>query len=331
MSMKSRVVWVDSLKGVLIILVVLAHSIANVIGDASNDNYWWCLIYSFHMPAFMAVSGYLAYRPDKGEQIKVCPSIIRRFQQLLVPFLLWSGVYFAIRGKMASYANCILTPVSTFWFLWALFFISVFFLFFQYFSKRFKVKLDYVLMVACAVFAGALVAINNLSFLGIQFILYYFIFYVIGYYISKLNVKSDNVLVIVLLSVVWFILASFWRPNALPDFIQLTGGVASILRFIYKFVVAAVAVVAVFSLAPKCLNSDNTMNHILCWLGKYSLGIYVIHITLEEVAKKLVTANISQSWLGIMVLFVALMITSAAVVWLLNKNKWTARVLLGKF
>lgn len=329
--MKSRVVWVDSLKGVLIILVVWAHSIANVIGDASNGNYWWCLIYSFHMPAFMSVSGYLAYRPNWGGQINVCPSVVRRFKQLLVPFLLWSVFYFAIRGKITSYANCILTPVSTFWFLWALFFISAIFLFFRYFSKRFKVKLDCVLLIVCVVFTGALVVFSDLSFLGIKFILYYFIFYVMGYYISKWNVKSDNLFVIVLLSAIWFLLASFWRPNSLPDFIKLTGGVASLLRFVYKFVVAAVAVVAVFSLSPKCLNVDNTMNHIICLFGKYSLGIYVIHLTLEEVAKRMIAMYVDPNWFGIMVLFVALMIASVLIVWLLNKNKWTAKVLLGKF
>lgn len=28
------------------------------------NNYLWNLIYSFHMPAFMAISGFLAYRPN---------------------------------------------------------------------------------------------------------------------------------------------------------------------------------------------------------------------------------------------------------------------------
>ena len=136
--MTVRYTWADSLKGVLIVLVIIAHCIAQIIGnDAANNNYWWCLIYSFHMPAFMAVSGYLTYRPNVAGQIKVWSSVSRRFQQLLIPFLVWSGVYFAIRGSIASYANCILMPNTTFWFLWALFFISVLFVLFQDFSYRF--------------------------------------------------------------------------------------------------------------------------------------------------------------------------------------------------
>lgn len=59
-----RLIWADALKGILIVLVVLGHSIqASMMklgGDFLND-YLWNIIYSFHMPVFIAVSGYLAY------------------------------------------------------------------------------------------------------------------------------------------------------------------------------------------------------------------------------------------------------------------------------
>lgn len=56
-----REIWIDSFKGVLILLVVLGHSMQFFLGDKCYDNYWWNLIYSFHMPAFMAISGYLQF------------------------------------------------------------------------------------------------------------------------------------------------------------------------------------------------------------------------------------------------------------------------------
>lgn len=63
-----RKVWIDSLKGILILLVVLGHSIQNTLGEECYGNYWWNLIYSFHMPAFMAISGYLQcrFKPSGG-------------------------------------------------------------------------------------------------------------------------------------------------------------------------------------------------------------------------------------------------------------------------
>lgn len=60
-----RLVWVDSLKGWLITLVVLGHAIQNTLGAACESNHLWNIIYSFHMPAFMAISGFVAYRPNK--------------------------------------------------------------------------------------------------------------------------------------------------------------------------------------------------------------------------------------------------------------------------
>ena len=57
----SRMIWADRLKGCLIILVVLGHAIQVAYGRACEDNHLWSMIYSFHMPAFVAVSGYLGF------------------------------------------------------------------------------------------------------------------------------------------------------------------------------------------------------------------------------------------------------------------------------
>ena len=64
---KKRIVWADALKGILIILVVLGHSIGasmTKLGNSFADDYLWNLIYSFHMPTFIAISGFLALRKN---------------------------------------------------------------------------------------------------------------------------------------------------------------------------------------------------------------------------------------------------------------------------
>lgn len=330
--MGNRIIWIDVLKGILILFVIIGHGIVNIIGnDAANNDFWWCIIYSFHMPAFMAVSGFLTYRLNWGGQINVWSSVFRRFQQLLVPFLIWSGVFFAVRGNIESYTSCILMPNTTFWFLWALFFISVLFVLFQYVSKRFKVNIDYVLAASCVAFASVLVVLKDIHYLGIQYVLYYFIFYVMGYYIHKWNISSEKVVVMILLFAIWFLLASFWRPNALPVFIHLTGGAATMLRFVYKFAVAAVAVFFLFSVTPRALNGTSVINQVLVWLGKYSLGIYVIHLTFIKLATNLVTRFIDGESVQIWALSFLLLLFSAAIIRLLNMNQWPARFLLGKF
>ncbi len=51
---------VDNVRGVLIFLVVAGHFLLPVNGERLTMNLMY-LIYSFHMPCFMLVSGYLSH------------------------------------------------------------------------------------------------------------------------------------------------------------------------------------------------------------------------------------------------------------------------------
>jgi len=330
--MQVRLTWIDSLKGILILLVIMGHAIAKVIGnDAANNDYWWCLIYSFHMPAFIAVSGFLQYRPAATNKKPLHLQIWRRFCQLLIPFFIWSFFFFAIRGRIGSFVDCILLPNTTFWFLWALFFICALFALIEKVSEKWNLKKDLIVGLTCVVCAAVLVVLKDIHILGIQYILYYFIFYAIGYYIHKFGIAIESTTVCVLMAFAWLLLASFWKPQALPEFIPLTGIAATMLRFIYKFVVAFVAVIVLFSVAHQCLNGENKGSKALTWLGTYSLGIYVIHLTFADLVSKFVFSFVNDTWARVLILFVLLAIISSAIVWLLKKFKWTSRVFLGKY
>lgn len=59
--MQKRLFYLDAMKGILIILVILGHSIQDTISDYQN-NFLFRFIYSFHMPLFFAISGYLTFK-----------------------------------------------------------------------------------------------------------------------------------------------------------------------------------------------------------------------------------------------------------------------------
>lgn len=46
MSDKKRIIWIDSIRGVLIILVVLGHAIQSTLRDACFQNHLWNHLYS---------------------------------------------------------------------------------------------------------------------------------------------------------------------------------------------------------------------------------------------------------------------------------------------
>lgn len=75
--MKDYIHWIDILKGLGIFLVILGHTIKN------NDLYLW--IYSFHMPLFFFISGYLMNPQTK----LVCYKsfVWKKAKSLLLPFV----------------------------------------------------------------------------------------------------------------------------------------------------------------------------------------------------------------------------------------------------
>lgn len=113
---KERLVWIDALKGWLMILVVIGHAIQTELGVHCEDSHLWNLIYSFHMLAFMAVSGWLFYQkpipknvvdqPHRKSYIGTCS---RRCSQLIIPYLVWSLLVFLLRGQYSI--NCFLNIV----------------------------------------------------------------------------------------------------------------------------------------------------------------------------------------------------------------------------
>lgn len=89
--------WIDSLKGIAIILVVIAH--LNFISKELNQ-----YIYSFHMPLFFFISGYLFKAEKYMNKGKVF--LRRKTYSLIVPYLLLSVVTYIFYIIM----DCIYQP-----------------------------------------------------------------------------------------------------------------------------------------------------------------------------------------------------------------------------
>lgn len=88
--MGKRIGYIDQIKGLAIFLVVLAHVMAFTYQNweialqhkSLAPMLWWRIIYSFHMPLFFCVSGYLC-SINKGYAI----FIKKRIRSLIIPFI----------------------------------------------------------------------------------------------------------------------------------------------------------------------------------------------------------------------------------------------------
>lgn len=337
MSSNQRFVWADSLKGLLILLVVLGHAIQVALGETCESSHLWNLIYSFHMPAFMAISGFLAFRPDRlylgGKSLFT--TLQRRFRQLIMPFIIWTVLLFIIKNtgdeSNTPILNYILYPDKGLWFLWVLFFINVFFLFGRRMAAVLKINEVYIILSICCLFVGIMVLFEPRLF-GFQFIAYYFLFYTLGYYLHKYDnvLITKKVFVLLLLGLVWFILAWFWKMHDLPLWLSAVPLPASLTQYAYRFIVASIAVYVLLSASPLVLNSNKLFNRPFIYLGTISLGVYTTHFLMIGRIVRFFSSLLSNRPLIILCSSLLALLISTLFVWCLSKCRITRCLMLGK-
>lgn len=128
--MNNRSPFWDVAKGIAVLLVLFGHSIQSGSGayytqtNACFDNPIFLFIYSFHMPLFMLISGYLFASSLKKYSFKTI--VAKRAQSLLIPILVFGSVWFlwVCRGKY-TFLNYLDTLSHTLWFLQAVFISSI--------------------------------------------------------------------------------------------------------------------------------------------------------------------------------------------------------------
>lgn len=90
--MGKRLEFIDNLKGLAILMVVAGHIIQFLYcPDNFDENIAFRAIYSFHMPLFFMLSGFVTTFA-MGSESKVFMKVRKRFLQLIIPYLLWGGI-----------------------------------------------------------------------------------------------------------------------------------------------------------------------------------------------------------------------------------------------
>ena len=162
---KTRDYLFDNYKAFLIYLVVLGHFVGPSVGANLFLRLLKWVIVSFHMPAFIFISGYFS----KKEL-----SVLTILQRLAVPYLVYEVIYYLWYTFVTHKATTLslMKPKFTLWYLLALFMWRL--------ITPYVKKLPY--HTALAVLAGILIGFSNMedSFLTIPRALVYYPFYLAG-------------------------------------------------------------------------------------------------------------------------------------------------------
>lgn len=139
---RQRIAWIDIAKGIAIILVVIGHCIPDAASSTgiSVMGYRWLhdTIYSFHMPLFFFLSGYMIVRKNFVKAGKRPLDIIKsRWKRLMVPYMFVGLCYAPFKLLLSKFANkpydieniwkiiIGVNPDGELWFLYALFVVTV--------------------------------------------------------------------------------------------------------------------------------------------------------------------------------------------------------------
>lgn len=280
---------IDLIKGFAIFIVVYGHTIQygsgiEVLSTGSFfDDIVFKIIYSFHMPLFMLISGYLfggsIKRHSFGRLIK------SRITTIVIPIAAWSFIPFMITVRQSELLGIQLvkkyigTCIREYWYLWAIFYCSIAVL---AVSRYFK---DSIIIYII----GWIITFWIPDSYNLFLYKYMYPFFVAGYFYREYadviwkkldNIMTKRTLMIVFALLYAFLLLFFEKES----YIYISGYTLigknwgnQVIINVYRMLIGFSGSIVIILLLNECyekLNEENIKYWI--YMGKNSLGIYII-------------------------------------------------------
>lgn len=274
-KVKTYYPYIDGLKGIAILLMVMAHALAWSYPDIQflsyrfcdmttfefNSSFVWKIIYSFHMPLLFAVSGFLFYKPISYDWNTSKNLLNKRIIRILIPYVVTGGLVYLLKGYFG------------YWFLQILFVVNVLvvieFLILYYLKASLKIELLSHLLLYGALYVACKL-IDNISippeFNNISGLNGYYLAFMLGVLIKKHAVFEEY------LSKSWVSFCCFL------GYIIVFALVNS--KFHIPLVGILTPILAIAFLYSACKTCDFQIGggKILTLIGKNSLEIYILHL-----------------------------------------------------
>lgn len=302
--MEKRDAYFDNAKLLLMILVVFGHFLQPFVNDHPVYNDLYYFIFTFHMPAFILISGYFAKSGPKP--------IMSLVKKLLLPYiffqLLYSG-YYTLIGLQDSFSLDLGIPQWSLWFLLSLFCWNVF----LHLTKRFTVKQVLIASAILALLVGYFPIFDR--YLAIQRTLTFFPYFMVGYvipksWIEKLRSYPKKWLAILLFSGLFLfiqgndLINKYWVFGSKPyeDYLNhpLLGGPQRLLFF----AAGLIGISAFLMLVPKG-------RYFFSNWGRNTLTVYLLHGFLVKGLRAL-DFDFEISSVEVLLLFIGSMLLTAA-------------------
>ena len=175
--MKNRSDLIDNYKVMLIFLVVLGH-LMEWYSVASLPGVFRAIIYSFHMPAFVFLSGFFSKNVEKNMEIA--------WERCILPYLVFNTIWIflvqVLEHSMKIWQINVFVANYAFWYLLSLFFWRVLT---PYFAR---LRFALLILAAFALYVGCFPEFNR--FLSASRTIVYFPFFLLGYYTTEKHIQK---------------------------------------------------------------------------------------------------------------------------------------------
>lgn len=327
--MKRRINYIDRMKGMAILLVVMGHLYFYSYGQ--SDSIVFRFISSFHMPLFMFLSGLVAL-PTTGR------ILLKKLYGLLLPMLFFGMCFTISFSQVSTIEECGTIFVSFiqkaskngYWYLMSLALLNVSLQLFRLNKYNNKIlDLLIVLVTYVVLFMAWRFTAQTIDPLCLLNSTDFYPFFILGYFTSKYNwieyLKTHNWMFSIAL-IGYLILFDRQFPIHIVDSISE--------RFLVRFC----AITVIIMLFVERDNKDSMIEHTLAYMGRKTLDIYVLHyfvvcnINLIIVNAWLqATGNTPLSFVVSLLLAISVTYVSIVLGYILHKSKILNKIVYGKF
>lgn len=335
--MRERNQFVDVMRGIAMLLVVLGHTMTGCTVD-SQKSFLFNIVWSLQMPLFILISGYVTkYSHPIYDGKGLWKYVKRRTFAYMFPWAVWSflvrGLIFGQTGFL-DIKHLLWNMDSGYWFLATIWTISMIFGVASYLAERIvKARRKQQILLLCYLFGMALLAgigtAVGLSFFAIKLTLYYMPFYYAGYLYGQVEDKllsSEKGPEIVDCVVALCFAAWLFVIVRVPMYELSDGGLAVILR-------AAVSLAGCIAICGMCKGIFSyNRGGVLLWIGQHSLEVYLTHYLLLNLIRVENRPPFYSPQGGVLILvnYIVTVLLTILVITAMDKNMILKFVLVGK-
>lgn len=335
--------FLDIMKGIGIFLMIFGHAITSANGNLyrREASFWYDpvykFIYTFHMPLFIIISGYLFYFSMRRAK----EDIIRKRIVSLVPPLITYNTYTFIAsvllGVVSISASSVLRQYLTgFWFIQGILIVTIIVAIIKnMFNDNLKVYL--LLGLGLLVIPNKIIGFQTYrwSFVIVLFI----ITYLLAPYIQKVVEEGKYKTYVIASGIIFLICLPFYEY----EHYIYTGGYSIIKPLldvsigyqlwinIFRFVIGisgSIVVIGIIYVIYK-FTKDNKMWNIWAYIGKYSLAMYGLQEFQFIIMYNIFEGNGQVNYFSNFILSIVVTVICAVIIELVKRNKILRRLHLG--